>query len=76
MAGWLHRVFVGDWLFVFPLCGFSLSLFCNYHSNEPAFANRAHMHKISDTGENRATVISALRNGVPMLNWPTDSRHH
>ena len=26
---WLHGVFVGDWLFVFPLCGFSLSLFCN-----------------------------------------------
>ena len=24
-------VFVGEWLFVFPLCGFSLSLFCNYH---------------------------------------------
>ena len=31
MAGWLHGVFVGDWLFVFPLCGFSLSLFCNYY---------------------------------------------
>ena len=31
MAGWLHGVFVGEWLFVFPLCGFSLSLFCNYH---------------------------------------------
>ena len=30
MAGWLHGVFVGDWLFVFPLCGFSLSLFCNH----------------------------------------------
>ena len=30
MAGWLHGVFVGEWLFVFPLCGFSLSLFCNY----------------------------------------------
>ena len=28
MAGWLHGVFVGEWLFVFPLCGFSLSLFC------------------------------------------------
>ena len=26
----LHGVFVVDWLFVFPLCGFSLSLFCNY----------------------------------------------
>ena len=26
----LHGVFVGEWLFVFPLCGFSLSLFCNY----------------------------------------------
>ena len=33
MAGWLHGVFVGDWLFVFPLCGFSLSLFCNYFSS-------------------------------------------
>ena len=31
LAGWLHGVFVGEWLFVFPLCGFSLSLFCNYH---------------------------------------------
>ena len=30
MAGWLHGVFEGEWLFVFPLCGFSLSLFCNY----------------------------------------------
>ena len=30
MAGWLHGVFVGEWLFVFPLCGFSLSLFCDY----------------------------------------------
>ena len=30
MAGWLHGVFVGERLFVFPLCGFSLSLFCNY----------------------------------------------
>ena len=30
MAGWLHGVFAGEWLFVFPLCGFSLSLFCNY----------------------------------------------
>ena len=25
-----RRVFVGECLFVFPLCGFSLSLFCNY----------------------------------------------
>jgi len=33
MAGWLHGVFVGEWLFVLPLCGLSLSLFCNY---EPA----------------------------------------
>ena len=23
-------IIVGDWLFVFPLCDFSLSLFCNY----------------------------------------------
>ena len=29
-GGWLHGVFVGEWLFVFPLCGFSLSVFCNY----------------------------------------------
>ena len=37
MDGWWHGVCVSacwfvplDWLFVFPLCGFSLSLFCNY----------------------------------------------
>ena len=30
MAGWLHGVSVGDWFLVFLLCGFSLSLFCNY----------------------------------------------
>ena len=35
MAGWLHGVFVGEWLFVFPLCGFSLSLFCNYMHHGP-----------------------------------------
>ena len=35
MAGWLHGVFVGDWLFVFPLCGFSLSLFCNSFLGKP-----------------------------------------
>ena len=37
MAGWLHGVFVGDWLFVFPLCGFSLSLFCNYSLFTPVY---------------------------------------
>ena len=30
MAGWLHGVCVGACRFVSPLCGFSLSLFCNY----------------------------------------------
>ena len=33
MAGWLHGVCVGECFFVFPLCGFSLSLFCNYFSH-------------------------------------------
>ena len=31
MAGWLHGVCAGECLFVFQLCGFSLSLFCNYY---------------------------------------------
>ena len=52
MAGWLHGVFVGEWLFVFPLCGFSLSLFCNYlrgnlHSSSAALflvINAVHLH--------------------------------
>ena len=35
MAGWLHGVFVGELLFVFPLCGFSLSLFCKYSQQPP-----------------------------------------
>ena len=30
MAGWFHGACVGGCFFVFPLCGFSLSLFCNY----------------------------------------------
>ena len=30
MAGWLHGVCVGECFSVFPLCGFSLSIFCNY----------------------------------------------
>ena len=30
MAAWLHGVCVGECFFVFPLCGFSLSLFGNY----------------------------------------------
>ena len=41
MAGWLHGVFVVDWLFVSPLCGFSLSLFCNYVSDQ------AHLHGVA-----------------------------
>ena len=44
MAGLLHGVFVGEWLFVFPLCGFSLSLFCNYLC--PSHATRSHLRQI------------------------------
>ena len=49
MAGWLHGFFVGDWLFVFPLCGFSLSLFCNYyyplHMRKAPVASKAARHR-------------------------------
>ena len=44
-----HGVYVGDWLFVFPMCGFSLSLFCNYQHthikipcNQPAITAAPH----------------------------------
>ena len=54
MAGWLHGVFVGDWLFVFPLCGISLSLFCNYpmHAIEstPTMADGTHGTVVWDPG--------------------------
>ena len=46
MAGWLHGVCVGDWLFVFPLCGFSLSLFCNYSEKMHAFVK----HELGNGG--------------------------
>ena len=49
MAGWLHGVCVGECLFVFPLCGFSLSLFCNY---EPA-----QMHKNPICNQPAITVL-------------------
>ena len=42
MAGWLHGVFVGEWLFVFPLCGFSLSLFVT--TNAAPIPWPSHMH--------------------------------
>ena len=63
MAGWLHGVLVGEWLFGFPLCAFSLSHFCKYpyiglsqfftrgHLMEPAALWRrlphVHVHAIS-----------------------------
>ena len=50
MAGWLHGGFVDDWLFVFPLCGFSLSLFCNYHvhvSVQPFHAVLTYVREVS-----------------------------
>ena len=28
MAGWLHGVFVGERLFIFPLCGFCYAYHC------------------------------------------------
>ena len=34
-----HATTMGDWLFVFPLCGFSLSLFCNYHATTKQLTN-------------------------------------
>ena len=47
MAGWLHGVCVGACLFVSPLCGFSLSVFCHYslhmHTKSILEANDMHM---------------------------------
>ena len=57
MAGWLHGVFVGEWLFVFPLCGFSLSLFCNYRLN----AQVAQVSHYIIT----ATTRQVMRNATP-----------
>ena len=63
MAGWLHGVFVGDWLFVFPLCGFSLSLFCNYVPGSSPMLSSAlwSMH------ERRWCDASAARSGVSIV---------
>ena len=46
MAGWLHGVFVGEWIFVLPLCGFSLSLFCSYVRTSPQQVRRLYSHQI------------------------------
>ena len=54
MAGWLHGVFVGEWLFVFPLCGFSLSLFCN------SFMRPAVKLKVYSRTLYRCSLVSAL----------------
>ena len=51
MAGWLHGVFVGEWLFVFPLFGFSLSLFCNYPCQSDVRANWIFAHSIARSSQ-------------------------
>ena len=44
MAAWLHGVCVGACLFVCPLCGFSLSLFCNYQGRGGGMHTIVRMH--------------------------------
>ena len=65
MAGWLHGVFVGDWLFVFPLCGFSLSLFCNYSQQEvpaPLFAQLPHRTWEGSGSRSKQNALMAAAN--------------
>ena len=70
MAGWLHGVFVVEWLFIFPLCGFSFSLFCNYKSaptnkktpmrTVPTAVPHAKPHCIPNTATNNALNTSCV----------------
>ena len=62
MAGWLHGVFVGDWLFVFPLCGFSLSLFCNYITGPCVRPNTCLLYALISPG------FSPVKS--PVKSWP------
>ena len=67
MAGWLHGVCVGGCLFVFPLCGFSLSLFCNYFGETAiaAACSLCHWHVLPSCPE----VGSARRAQAQEPRW-------
>ena len=81
MAGWLHGVFVGDWLFVFPLCGFSLSLFCNYICQGLTYTRRISTMKCPTStrcapcaanSDGREWTAALQDLGVPAQLWPDD----
>ena len=62
MAGWLHGVCVGECFFVFPLCGCSLSLFCNYipsYTGPTTHHSRIHWTpgKVVGTGLNKINIM-------------------
>ena len=81
MAGWLHGVSVGEWLFVFPLCGFSLSLFCNYRSRRtgaaPAWPQAAMQHERhvrAAGGDAASSTRHVFREAA--VRWSTWARAH
>ena len=73
MACWLHGVFVGEWLFVFPLCGFSLSLFCNYSKIPPAQPTAGSSSEL--IGENSSATLFLVLNLAICIVDGTCQRH-
>ena len=57
MDGWLHGVFVGELLFVFPLCGFSLSLFCNHYRSRRIHASCSGARCPLDTAQREQSCV-------------------
>ena len=68
MPGWLHGVFVGDWLFVFPLRGFSISLFCNYCPHLDICDSELHVRLRAHRAANAAPVV--VTSSTPQQNLP------
>ena len=65
----MHGVFVGEWLFVFPLCGISLSLFCNYHEWTDDQAGR---RRLANTDSDGGSLVHAA-DDTPTKNAATSN---
>ena len=71
MAGWLHGVCVGACRFVSPLCGFSLSLFCNYRGQASPRQYNACVNRKKQCRSNESKPYSNATHPRKGQNTPT-----
>ena len=60
MAGWLHGVFVGDWLFVFPLSLQGYAMTRKKSSSRKAQLKRERKEQLKDNLDNPDFIVGVM----------------